>query len=374
MSLPDVVVAGGGAIGLSVAWHLAKAGAGVTVFDSGPDNGQASIASAGMLAPLAEAEEHGPLVSLGLESLSLYPAFSAALKEDAGIDAFPIGPGTLRVALDEAEEKSLGMCFSWQRSKGLPLEWLTGAEARRLEPALSRLARAAVFSPEEKRVAPRALMSALAWACRRRGVRLEAGRVTGFETRGARVTAAKTDGASVPCGQAVIAAGAWSAGLAKNLGVDIPVFPVRGQMISFLRPEPDARHAIYSRTGYVVPREEGRLAAGATQERAGFDCGTTKEAVDELSAAARGLIPSLAGAHVESAWAGLRPGSGDGLPILGPLPGWENAHVASGHFRNGILLTPVTGRIMARLVLERRIEDRFKPFLAQRWGPLAKTA
>lgn len=361
----DVVVVGGGVIGLALARRLARAGAAVAVIDAG-GGGQASIAAAGMLAPLAEAERAGPLVELGLDSLRRYPGFAAVLREETGASLELSGPGMLRVATDQAEQEALAAAFAWQKTMGLRLDWLDADAARSLEPALSDRVRAAVLSPEEKHVEPGALLAALTAACRRRNVRIEAARALGFKTRGERVLAVETAKGSWSCAQAVIAGGAWSALLARRLGAELPVFPVRGQLLALRRRPPLLRHTIYSRAGYLVPRTEGRVVVGATVEDVGFDPATTPAGESALLAAARGLAPSLATAPVESRWAGLRPASGDGLPIIGPLPGWENVFIAAGHFRNGILLAPVTADLLSRSILGGAPEPSLAPFGAER--------
>lgn len=363
----DIVVVGGGVIGLSLAWRLARAGAAVTVIDAGCDDGQASIASAGMLAPLAEAQMSGPLVESGLESLRRYPGFVSELREASGVSVDLSAAGMLRVATDWAEADALAAAFAWQKSAGLQLDWLDGEAARGLEPGLSERVRAAVLSPAEKRVEPGALLAALMEACRRGGVRRETTRVVGFETRGRRVLTLETTAGSSRCAAVAVAAGAWSAVLARRLGVELPIFPVRGQMLALRRLPRLLRHTIYSRAGYLVPRAEGRVDVGATVESVGFNPATTEAGDAALRASAHALAPSLGTAHVESRWAGLRPASGDGLPIIGPLPGWENAFISTGHFRNGILLAPYSADLLSRTILDGVCGPSLEPFSAGRW-------
>lgn len=274
----------------------------------------------------------------------------------------------LRVATNQAEEEALAATFAWQKTAGLPLDWLDANAAQSLEPGLSDRVRAAVLSPEEKHVEPGALLAALTAACRRQSVRIETIRAVGFKTLGKRVIAVKTTIGSSSCAKVVIAGGAWSAILARHLGTELPVFPVRGQLLALrCRPLP-FRHTIYSHAGYLVPRTGGRVVVGATVEKVGFDSATTKAGEAALLASARSLAPSLGAIPVESLWAGLRPASGDGLPILGPLPGWENAFIATGHFRNGILLAPITADWMSRVILGGAPEPALKPFGAERWA------
>lgn len=366
----DIVVVGGGVVGLSLAWRLAQVKAAVTVIDAGRADGQASVAAAGMLAPLAEAQRGGPLVGPGLDSLRRYPGFVSELSEATGVAVELSAAGMLRVAADPAEEEALAAAYAWQKSAGLPSDWLDGEAARSLEPGLSEGVRAAVLSPAEKHVEPGALLAALTEACRRRGVRIVAARATGFKSRGRRVVAVETEAGSSSCAVVAVAAGAWSGILARRLGVELPIFPVRGQMLALRRRPPVLRHAIYSRAGYLVPRAEGRVVVGATVEAVGFDPATTTAGEAGLRACARGLVPALGALPVEGLWAGLRPASGDGLPIIGSLPGWENAFLSTGHFRNGILLAPYSADLLSRTILEGVREPSLEPFSAERWAAL----
>ena len=224
------MVVGGGIIGLSIAWYLVREGLSITVLEAGQIGGQATGAAAGMLAPLAEAHEPGPFLTLGLESLRLYPQFVAELQEETGIDAELIGPGMLRVAMTDEEAYLLGQEWKWQQSLGLPSDCLTTKEARLLEPALAPEVRLLIRSPEERNVEPKRLLRALALACARRGVRIIEGEpVVDFEREGSAISAAMSPGQHFPCGGVVIACGAWSELLGRRLEVTLPVYPVRGQ-------------------------------------------------------------------------------------------------------------------------------------------------
>lgn len=348
MNAPDFVVVGGGVIGLSVAFALASKQASVTVLDAGLP-GQASAAAAGMLAPLAEARRSSPFVPLGVDSLRLWPSFVDSLQEEAKTALCIAGPGMLRVACTEAEETTLCEALGWQQEAGLPLHRLDAAEAHALEPALDPSIRGGILSPQERHVEPRILLQALTKACLRRGVVIwPQARVTDIDASQARVTALRTKDAVVSAGAYVITGGAWSEALGLTLGVHFPVHPLRGQMAALgpLQRIP-FQHTVYAHSGYLVPRADGRVIAGATEERAGFDAQTTSDGISGLTAMANALVPSLAAAPQHSVWAGLRPVSADGLPLLGAVPGWDNLYVATGHGRNGILLTPLTGRLLA---------------------------
>ncbi len=351
MAGADFLVLGGGVIGLATAYGLARAGVSVLVLDADAP-GRASPAAAGMLAPLAEAARPGPLLDLALDSLRRFPDFVAALNEDGGTGLTVDGPGMLRVARTDDEAAALCRALAWQSSLGLPVHCLSGAEARRLEPDLGPDVQAAALSPEEKQIEPRRLLAALQTACERRGVGLISGSVTRIESDGGRAVSAVSDAGRHTFGALVVAGGSWSGALAAILGFNFPVSPLRGQILA-LGPQSPAplRHTVYTHDAYLVPRADGRVVVGATEEWAGFAAEIDSGAVAGLRAEAARLLPALAAWPLHSAWAGLRPVSADGLPLLGRVPGWANVHVATGHGRNGILLTPATGALMAAHLL-----------------------
>jgi len=364
----EVVIVGGGIIGLTVAWNLARAGVGVTVLERSEVGDGASNASAGMLAPLAEANRPGPFLELGIASLSRYADFVQALHEETGANAECCSPGLLRVAMNEAEEAEF-CTASWQQLAGLPVEHLSGDEARRLEPALSPDVIAAALSPAEKQYDPRQLVRMLALACARCGVRIvECAPAVGFETTKGRVTGVRTATEVFPCGAVVIAAGAWADQVARWLGARLPVFPVRGQILALRGLPSPVSYTIYAHAGYIVPRADGRVLVGATAEYdAGFDARPTAAGLAHLMRTAETLVPALLPMPFESVWSGPRPGCEDNLPIFGLLPGWDNVHLAAGHFRNGILLAPITGEIVAAGLTGQPPPLSLEPFRAERF-------
>jgi len=367
----DVVIVGGGVIGCAIAYYLAQVGARVAVLERGEVGGEASGAAAGILAALDEALEPGPLLSLCLASLGLYPSLANQLRDETGIDIEYLRSGILRVALTDEDAGWLRDLLDRQRAQGL-LEWVEPEVLGRLEPRLAA-ARGGVYFPHLHQVNAHRLTQALAQAAVGRGAVLRQGvAATGFLATGSRVTGLRTSEGRMAADHVVLAAGSWTAALGRQLGVSLPVRPVRGQMLAFPNFTPPLRHILWGENGYLVPKANGFLFAGATVEEVGFRKRTTVRALAGLRRMAKTLVPSLAYAEVASSWAGLRPGSPDGLPLLGPLPGWQGASVASGHFRKGILLAPITGRLMAQLVTDGKTEMPLEPFSPARFAASAR--
>jgi glycine oxidase len=323
-----------------------------------------------MLAPLAEAREAGPFLMLALAGLEAHSPWLERLRVETGMDVGPHGPGMLRLAA-VGEAETLRASFEWQQNQGLPLEWLDAAAARQLEPALAPCD-GALFSPQERHVQPPLVVQALARSVVAKGGRVTEGTtVRGFVTGRARVQAVLTREGEVPCGEVVIAGGAWTTSIAAELGASLGVVPIRGQILA-LAPHPlPICHTVYTRAGYLVPKPDGRLIVGATEDQAGFTARPTAAGVERLLNVAVRLAPDLAAAPFHSAWAGLRPATSDRLPLLGPLPDWQNVALATGHFRNGVLLAPLTGALLAEWVLYRRVPALMAPFMPARLNAAA---
>ncbi len=371
---PDVVVIGAGVIGLGIAWRLAQGGASVTVFDKGASGRGASHASAGILAASAEAEPgEEPLVALGRRSQSLWPAFAAELEQLTGQSVDLRTEGSLAVALTADDQARLLHHLEYQQRLGLPLQWLSAAETRRREPHLAPGLAGAVFMPADHQVENRKLAVALRLAAVGAGATLRehtpVERVLIANGRAAGVALA--DGIRVPADTVVLAAGAWSRqieGLPPELRP--PVRPVKGQIVALQMDAsaPLVRHVVWAPNVYLVPRLDGRLLLGATMEEKGFDPSLTAGGILSLLEAAWRAIPAIEELPVAEMWVGHRPGSRDDAPILGPAP-LDGLVYATGHHRNGILLTPVTADTIARYVLGGEVDPAMRPFGIARFAP-----
>ena len=352
-SSPDVIVVGGGVIGLSIAWKASERGLAVTIVEESPGRG-ASWAAAGMLAPVTEVhpgEEH--VLDLGVASLALYPEFVARLEELTGLGTGYREGGTLMVAATEDHYSALDDISQVQGRLGLKVERLKRKDARAVEPALTPGLRAAWFVAGDNHIDNRALVEALAEACKRCGAELVVDTVSEVVVAGERATGVRlASGGLLEGGAVVVAAGCWSGAL-PGIPDEFrpPVRPVKGQLL-YLRgrsEDPVLTHNVRGFDVYIVPRSDGRVVVGATVEERGFDMTVTAEAVYELLRDAFELVPGLAELELMECVAGLRPGSPDNAPMIGAT-GLDGLFVATGHYRNGILLTPLTAEAMAELL------------------------
>ncbi|QTZ95979.1 glycine oxidase ThiO [Streptomyces auratus AGR0001] len=377
---PDVLVLGGGIIGLVTAWRAAGRGLTVAVADPAPGGGAARVA-AGMLAAVSELHYgEQTLLGLNLASARRYPEFTRELEEAGGQRIGYRRCGTLAVALDADDRAHLRELHALQIRSGLDSQWLTGRECRRLEPMLAPGVRGGLRVDGDHQVDPRRLASALLVACERAGVDFHRGRAARLTVAGGRATGAElADGTRLSAGQVVLAAGSESGRLAGVPdGVLPPVRPVKGQVLRLRLPKvPAGSPAFLSRTVravvrggplYLVPRASGELVVGATSEELGWDTTVTAGGVYELLRDAHELVPGITELPLVETCAGLRPGSPDNAPLLGPteLPGLQ---LACGHFRNGVLLTPVTGDAMAESLVTGSLPDVARPFSPARFSP-----
>ncbi|MFF9910924.1 glycine oxidase ThiO [Streptomyces sp. NPDC013457] len=377
-STSDVLVVGGGIIGLVTAWRAAQRGLGAAVVDPEPGGGAARVA-AGMLAAVTElhyGEE--TLLALNLASARRYPEFVAELRDTTGQDVGYRASGTLAVALDADDRAHLRELHALQIRCGLESEWLSGRDCRRLEPMLAPGVRGGLRVDGDHQVDPRRLAAALVTACERAGVVFHldlAERLTVVRDRATGVVL--TDGSELTAEQVVLAAGSLSGRLA-GVPRDVlpPVRPVKGQVLRLTVPPAFApflsrtvRAVVRGSHVYLVPRESGELVVGATSEELGWDTTVTAGGVYELLRDAHELVPGLTELPLTETLAGLRPASPDNAPLLGPtaLPGLQ---LATGHYRNGVLLTPVTGDVMAELLTTGVLPDEARPFTPRRFSPV----
>lgn len=350
----DVVIVGGGVMGLSAAYCLAREGVGTTVLDRQGLGREASWAGAGLIPANTERLRTSPTAELRSWSAVLYPEWSAALREETGIDNGYRRTGGVDVGFTAEEDRDLRSMAGRWRTEGVVFERLAPGDFARVEPALSPDLCVAYFLPDRAQIRNPWHLRALAAAATKRGAVLRPGeRVVGFETTGGRVSAVVTESGAFPCVAVVLTAGAWTGGLLDGLGVRAPTPPLKGQIVLLKGDRPLLRRIVEHGKNYLVPREDGRILIGATEEDVGFDTRPTADGSRDLLAEALRLCPTLAGAAVETTWAGLRPGSLDTRPYIGPVPGFTNAFVAAGHKRAGLQLSPATAELVTDLVLGR---------------------
>jgi len=358
-AMDDVLVIGGGVIGCAAALALARRGAHVTVLEQRPLAGAlvlpgpgGSSAAAGILGAQLEAHSDGPMARLCIASRARYAAWASEIVERSGLDVELRHAGVMRVAFDEGAALALAREVAWQERAGLRVEHLDGEGARALEPALARDVVGGVRLPDDPRIDPPSLLAALRAAvttCPDAAIRATAG-VRRVLVQGGRAGGIELmDGETLRGGAIVVAAGSWSALVENSSLRPDAVQPARGQIVELALPSQPLRGVIDGPACYLSPRDDGRVLVGATVEFAGFSASTTAAAVRDLLVAATRLVPALEGAAVRRAWAGLRPYTRDELPLIG-ASGIERLFIATGHFRNGVLLAPITGEIIAALV------------------------
>lgn len=364
-----VIVVGGGIMGLSIALELRRSTElEVLVLEKAAPGAEASTAAAGLLAPQFEGAAPGPMLDLCLLSRMAWPKWAAELEERSGVPVGYLACGGLQAAFTDDEVHALDAKVAWQTALGLRAELLSGAALREREPALSPEALAAADFPDDHQVDPRRLLRALSVAAARAGVQFRAGTVRALVETDGVITGVDVDGERLEAARVVLAAGAWS-GLVGGAEVDpARIKPVRGQMLELQLRAPIFTRLLQSDRGLVVPRADGAVLVGSTLEMVGFDKNVTAEGLARLLQAALQLVPGLAQASFTNAWAGLRPWTDDQLPFLGegPKPGLL---LATGHFNNGILLAPITARVLGQLVRGEKPSVELRPFRYRRNSP-----
>jgi glycine oxidase len=364
----DVIVVGGGVVGAACAHALARRGLAVTVLDPGPPPGSATLAAAGMLAPFAEAEPDDPMLGIAVRARDHYATLAPELEEETGLSLLYRTDGIVEVAFTEEDVDALRGAISWQRQSGFAVDWIDAEELRDLHPGVGPTALGAALAPEDGGIDPVALRQALLSSAQRvHGAAIVAEAAEQLLFEGERVCGVRTASDTLTAGSVVIAAGAWS-GRVRGLPRSLPVEPVRGQIVTFPWPEGEPPAIVYGAHGYVMERD-GTAIAGSTMERVGFDVATTPEGIQRVREIAARIFPALAEREPTETWAGLRPMSPDGRPIIGRDPLVPNLLYATGHGRNGILLAAMTGDLIAQIQMDEEIDYDLSPIDPARLWP-----
>lgn len=361
----DAIVIGGGVIGLSIARELKKCGLRrVLLLEKNADCGaEASHAAAGMLAPQAEADSSDDFFNLCRQSRDLYPDFAAELFDESGVDARLDQTGTLYPAFDEKDVAEIEKRFAWQRAADLPIEKLTRQEVFELEPNVSGKVLSGLLFPFDWQIENRDLIRALVESLKNQSVLLRCSiKAEKILFENGKAAGVITDKGEIRAENVIVAAGAWTRFFSEmpfDLHLESLIKPVRGQMLSFTYEEKPLRHVIYSARGYAVPRADNRVLIGATVEDVGFDKSITGDGLLALLRASAEIAPKLNKLTISEIWSGLRPASADNLPVIGEFPENSNLYFATGHYRNGILLAPLT----AALIADKIVAGKNSPFL-----------
>jgi glycine oxidase len=366
----NIALVGGGCIGLGLAGELGRDHS-VHLFDKDRMGGGSTDAAAGMIAPITEAE-YGEenLLELGLKSRERYPAFVETLEDETGIDVGFRADGTLAVAFDQPGEAELDRQTDYLDRLGLEFDRLSAEAVRELEPRLSPYITRAVSIPSERQIDNRRLAQALEKRCEQRGVTLHAHEaVVDFEYRGDTIVELQTEDDRYQPDLVIICAGAYSGTLDGLSEADrMPIRPVKGEALSVrLGDPPEIDHVLRAPDVYCVPKDDGRLVIGGTMREEGFDRLVTAGGVLDLLHEAYEVVPFIREKELIETWAGLRPASRDSLPILGPSTTTNNLGFATGHYRNGILLTPITIQLLSEWVESATVPDAMTPFLPSRF-------
>jgi len=363
----DTLIVGGGVIGCALAYELAKAGVKTIVIDKDALGSQSTRAGAGMLGAQVEMDAPGPLYDLGIRSRALFAGWREELLDLSGIDIELQTAGICRVAVDEADRLALLERAKWQQAAGQRAEWLEEDQFRKEVGGQLQSQYGALYLPDDHQVRNPQLLHALVHSAMHYGADFrEATAMTGFLMANGAVQGVMTLNGPIRADRVVIASGAWTGLLTDSLSLNIPVFPVKGQAFfldTFAAPNP---YTIFTHGCYILPKRNGQIYVGATEEHAGFDRRPNLGSLAKLSSQAVALMPSLGSLPFAQTIAGLRPGSPDGLPFLGPVPGIGGLYIASGHFRNGVLLAPITAQVMTDVLTGRETSVHLEPFAAGR--------
>ncbi|WP_246050040.1 glycine oxidase ThiO [Aquibacillus sediminis] len=363
----DAIVVGGGVNGGAVAYALAKRGKTVLLLEKDRLASKSSGAAAGMLAAQAELNEDGPLFQLARASRSMFPAIAEEIKSLTGIDIELINKGMLKIAQSEEQEQQYKDIIAIQQAANEQADWLTGAEVRRLEPALADTIRGAMYIEKDGQVsAPKLSLGLLKAAVVQGAIIKEHVTVESFLFEKSHVTGVSTNQGTFTGDHVIVTGGAWSQQLLAQTGMHLQTYPVKGECLSVQSNQPLLSRTIFSHGCYLVPKVGGRIVIGATVKPDSFNENVTMGGIATLMEKAKNLVPKVTEAEWERAWAGIRPQTNDGLPYLGEHPNYNGLSVATGHFRNGILLAPITGELIADLVDRKPTAIDLTPFRVNR--------
>ncbi|MDC3413491.1 glycine oxidase ThiO [Aquibacillus sp. 3ASR75-11] len=367
----DAIIVGGGVIGGAIAYSLAKRGKKVLLLEKDRLANKASGAAAGMLAAQAELDEDGPLFQLAKKSRDLFPALKKDIKELSGIDIGLINKGMLKIALTKQEEQEYKRIIAIQQRAGEQVQWLTGEEAREKEPALSNTVLGAMYIEKDGQVeAPQLTLGFLKSAAALGVVIKEHIEVQSFHYENGNVAGVITNEGDFISNNVIVAGGAWSNKLLQDSELKLEAYPVKGECFSVCTHRPLFSSTIFSHGCYLVPKQGGRIIVGATVIPKTFDQSVTVDGISLLIERAKSLVPSIGEAEWEKVWAGIRPQTADGLPYLGEHPTCKGLFVATGHFRNGILLSAITGEVVSDLVEDKPTEMDLTPFRLDRMSEI----
>ena len=373
----DVIIVGGGVIGCAIAYYLSLAGAKVTLVERSQLAAGASGVAAGMLAPQVEAPFADAFFELALLGRGSHAPLAEELMADVRLDVEYRKTGILRVARTEGERADLQRQLRWQSARGLAAEWVESDDLGRYEPLLAgvaaRLLAGGLWLADEAQVRSPRLVQALAMAAGRRGAQfLEGTSAVGLEVASGKATGVRTPSGTLQADTVVLAAGVWTPDVLRHVGLELPVVPVKGQILSLrTAPGKTPRQVIWSGESYLVPRADGQIVLGATEEEGNYDPRPTLAGVNRLTEAALEVVPAVGGFIVEGIWAGLRPAAPDRYPIVGWAPGIERLFLATAHYRNGMLLGPLTGKRVAEHLTSGAPLGEFAAFGPERFATAA---
>jgi glycine oxidase len=365
----DVVIIGGGVSGCSIAYQLSKVGVQVSILEREEIAAEASSAAAGLLAPAEVLSGPKAVADLFLASWSMTAEIIAEIEAASSMQVEYFQTGALHVLTNADDQSSWRRCAEVWQARGSDVKWLTGDQVYQYEPLLHHTFDAALYVPEAASIRPRLMTRAYAGAARKYGANFyEHTEVAGIQQQSGKVVGVKTaQGQTMGCDCVVIATGAWSAHIGSWFGLNIPVFPARGQILSLRQPATPLKHTIIGNGIYIVPKIDNTIYVGATVEQAGFDKSNTAGGITWLLSSAIQLVPELEHAAIVDIWSGLRPWSQDSYPILGKAPGWENVILATGHGPGGFELSAITGKTIAELITSGQTPALIQPFGLERF-------